>query len=565
MNLPFQPSFADLGRPLAATVFCVVDLETTGVGDPAEITEIGAVRVCGGEVTGEFATLVRPSTPIPAHITTLTGITNSMVADAPPISTVLPSFLEFARGCVLVAHNASFDIGFLKRACAEHDYAWPAPEVLDTVALSRSVLKGEVRNHKLGTLAQYFKVRTQPNHRALDDARATVEVFHGLIERVGNLRVDTLEDLAEFQSGVSPARRAKRTLAADVPTGPGVYTFYADLPERDGVLRRQVLYVGKSTNLRSRVRSYFTASERRPRIEEMIAITTGVDATPCRTPLEAEVLELRLIAAHRPRYNRVSKFPERQVWLRLTREPFPRLSVVRAVTGDAFHFGPIAGRRAAEDVLLALYSAFPLRQCSQRLSPSKPSPTCPLGELGKCVSPCDLSVTVDAYADVAAHVQHALSHDIRPVLDAHAPRLAALVAAERYEEAGTLRDRVQTFVRASVRHQRVRTLAACPELVAAYLEDDGWHIHVIRYGRLAATALARPGDVPQPVARDAVAVAESVAKPSVPEPAALIEETERIAAWLERPGVRFISMDGDWAWARFSGVNAATLAQHLLG
>ena len=99
--------------------------------------------------------------------------------------------------------------------------------------------------------------------------------------------------------------------------------------------RRQVLYVGKSVNLRNRVRSYFTAAEKRPRMEEMVRISTGVETTVCRTPLEAEVLELRLIAAHAPRYNRRSKFPERQQWLKLTDEAFPRLSIVRQVAPPA--------------------------------------------------------------------------------------------------------------------------------------------------------------------------------------------------------------------------------------
>ena len=302
-----QPSIDDLGTPLATTPFVVVDLETTGAGPEASITEIGAVRVCGGEVTGEFQTLVNPAEHIPPLIQVLTGITDAMVAGAPRAGEVLPSFWEFAHGAVLVAHNAGFDIGFLKRAAAAHDHAWENPPVVDTVALARGVLmRDEVPNVKLATLARHFKAPVPPNHRALTDAQATVHVLHALLERVGNLGVSTLEDLLEFTRGVSPQRRAKRTLASGLPSAPGVYTFVADLPDREGALRRQVLYVGKSVSIRSRVRSYFTAAEKRPRMEEMVRIATAVEATVCRTPLEAEVLELRLIAAHAPRYNRRS-------------------------------------------------------------------------------------------------------------------------------------------------------------------------------------------------------------------------------------------------------------------
>ncbi len=225
-----QPSFEDLGRPLSQVTFCVVDLETTGSSEDDTITEVGAVKVRGGQVLGEFQTLVNPNSHIPALISVLTGITDQLVAGAPKLPQVLPGFLEFAAGTVLVAHNARFDVGFLKRACARHDYSWPNPEVVDTVALARQVLlRDEVPNVKLSTLAAHFHATTSPTHRALDDARATVDVLHGLLERVGNLGTDTLEDLLEFLRRVSPQRRAKRTLAKGIPSAPGVYQFIADL------------------------------------------------------------------------------------------------------------------------------------------------------------------------------------------------------------------------------------------------------------------------------------------------------------------------------------------------
>ena len=137
-----QRSFDELGRPLRDLTFCVVDLETTGgsAEGGSMITEIGAVKVRGGEVLGEFQTLVNPHTEIPAFIAVLTGITNSMVADAPAIESVLPAFLEFAEGCVLVAHNAPFDVGFLRHFAEQQQRAWPAFEVVDTARLARRVI-----------------------------------------------------------------------------------------------------------------------------------------------------------------------------------------------------------------------------------------------------------------------------------------------------------------------------------------------------------------------------------------------------------------------------------------
>ena len=562
-----QPSFEDLGRPLATTPFVVVDLETTGAGPDATITEIGAVRVCGGEVEGEFQTLVNPHAHIPPLISVLTGITDAMVADAPRADQVIPPFLEFARGSVLVAHNAGFDVGFLKRACADQGVRWPGFGVLDTVALARGVLtRDEVPNVKLATLARHFHVADPPNHRALTDARATVTVLHRLLERVGNLGVSTVEDLLEFTRGVSPERRAKRTWAKQVPSAPGVYQFVADLADRDGQVRRQVLYVGKSVNLRSRVGSYFTASEKRPRMEEMIRIATGVETTTCRTALEAEVLELRLIAAHAPRYNRRSKFPERQQWIKLTREPFPRLSVVRTVADDgACYFGPFSRRSAAEDAMLTLYDAFPIRQCTARLSERTPSGRCALGDLGKCVAPCDGSLGRAEYARLVEEVRASLTVDVRAVVHAPRERLAALIAQERFEEAERLTGRLRGFVRAATRARRVGALAGCAQLVAVRRAEVGWDAHVIRYGRLAAAAHARPGESVVGVAREAMAVAEQVPTPVPGLPAASIEEAERICSWLEAPGVRLIEVDGEWGWPLHGAIAEAELPRFALG
>ena len=208
---------------LFATTFVVVDLETTGgAPDGGGITEIGAVKVRGGEILGEFGTLVNPGERLPAFITVLTGITEAMLVEAPTIDVVLPAFLEFAAGAVLVAHNAPYDTGFLKAACAKHGHVWPKPIVLDTAAIARRALVAdEVPNNKLATLARHFHASTQPIHRALDDARATVDVLHGLIARLGSHKVHTVGDTIEFVKAVSPSQRRKRHLAEGLPDAPG--------------------------------------------------------------------------------------------------------------------------------------------------------------------------------------------------------------------------------------------------------------------------------------------------------------------------------------------------------
>jgi DNA polymerase-3 subunit epsilon len=537
-----QRSFDELGRPLRDITFCVVDLETTGGSAAAGsmITEVGAVKVRGGEVLGEFQTLVNPHQAIPPFIAVLTGITDSMVAASPRIEQVLPQFLEFAQGCVLVAHNAPFDVGFLRHFAEQQRRPWPRFEVLDTARLARRVVtRDDAPNCKLSSLAVAFGSTTTPNHRALADARATVDVLHGLIERLGNLGVHTLEELQTFTSRVTAAQRRKRHLAEALPHAPGVYLFRDD--------RGRVLYIGTSKDLRTRVRGYFTASETRSRMGEMVTLAATVSGIECATPLEAEVRELRLIAEHKPKYNRRSRFPERVHWVKLTREPWPRLSLVRQVVDDgADYVGPYSSRRTAERSVAALHEAFPIRQCGGRMPKVPALSACALAEMGKCLSPCNGGVTPEAYAAVVAALRDSLLRRPDTVVAVVARRMERLAAASRFEDAGSWRDRLSSFLRGAARSQRLRALTRCPEVVAARREETGWAVHVVRHGRLAAAGVI-PGGVH---AGDWVvrlrAGADTVLPGPGPTPAATAEETEKILRWLESDGVRLVHVDGEW-------------------
>jgi len=198
-------------RTLADTTFAVLDLETSG-GSPrlgAGITEIGVVKVRGGEVLGTFQSFVDPGHSLPYFITELTGISDDMLISAPFIDEILPTLFEFlgsAEDTVIVAHNSPFDLSFLKAASVAHEIDWPDYLTVDTARLARAVLdRDEVVNCKLSTLAEFFGATTSPTHRALDDALATVDVLHGLIERLAGFNVDNFEQMQNFPS------RKKRT------------------------------------------------------------------------------------------------------------------------------------------------------------------------------------------------------------------------------------------------------------------------------------------------------------------------------------------------------------------
>jgi DNA polymerase-3 subunit epsilon len=534
-----QLSTDALGMPLSQATFVVVDLETTG-GSPAEagITEIGAVRIRGGEVIGEYSTLVNPGIAVPPFVAALTGITDALLMTAPRLEAVLPSFLEFMRGSILIAHNAPYDVGFLKGACRKLEYPWPGPQVLDTARIARVTLQpGEVRNCKLGTLAAHFHATVTPTHRAFDDARATADVFHALVARLGNLGVQTVEDLQAFSSKVSPTQRSKRHLADGLPDAPGVYVF----KDQTGT----ALYIGTSKSIRTRVRGYFTASENRRRMAEMVGIAHEVTPIVCASTLEARVRELRLIAEHQPRYNHRSKRPEKQVWLKLTAEHAPRLSVVRAVLDDssagARYLGPFPSAGAAHFASEALALAFPLRTCTAKIArrPRTETPGCVRAELGTCPAPCTASGNTSAYDDLVQGAQQAMAGNARAVIEACSGRMAELSEAGRFEDAAGWRDRLAAYLHASVRTQRLAMLAANPEILAAQqTPEGGWEIHCIRFGSLAGAVTVDRGVDPRPALDALRRSADHVTSTRTLATSGLAEEADAISAWLE--GARLV-------------------------
>jgi DNA polymerase-3 subunit epsilon len=198
---PRQQSLDDLGTPLAEVTFVVLDLETTGASpSDCAITEVGALKLRGGELLGTFETLVNPGVPIPPTITVLTGITEAMVLPAPRIAEVLPSLLEFIGDAVVVGHNVRFDIAFLDAAAGALDHPQLPNRRVDTLGLARRLLRDEVPNLRLSTLARHLRTAAQPVHRAYADAAATAEILHTMLERAAGLGVLGLDDLLALPS-----------------------------------------------------------------------------------------------------------------------------------------------------------------------------------------------------------------------------------------------------------------------------------------------------------------------------------------------------------------------------
>ena len=182
-----------------ADTFVVFDLETTGFSPSKnQIIEIGAVKVVNGSITERFSTFVNPKVPIPFEIEQLTSINDDMVLDAPTIDEILPKFMEFCQDAVMVAHNADFDMSFIKHNCSALGLECEKT-VLDTVALSR-VLLPALNRFKLDTVAKALNVSLAHHHRAVDDAACTAEIFVRLVEMLRDRGVETMEDLDQMES-----------------------------------------------------------------------------------------------------------------------------------------------------------------------------------------------------------------------------------------------------------------------------------------------------------------------------------------------------------------------------
>ena len=542
-----QKSFDDAGTPLADVTFCVLDLETTG-GSAADdrITEIGAVKYRGGECLGTFQTLVNPERALPPYITVLTGITESMLAPAPRVESVLPSLLHFIGDSVLVAHNARFDIGFVNAALIRADRDPLTNRVLDTVPLARRLVRDEVPDCKLGTLASRLRLPHQPNHRALDDALATADLLHFLIERASGFGVMGLDDLLGLPRLDTHPLAAKLRLTEKLPRSPGVYLFL----DASG----RVLYVGKATNLRQRVRSYFSTGETRRKIGALLRQTHDIQHIETPDPFTAGVLELRLIRHLVPHYNRAGTTADKYCYVRLTTdEEWPRLVISKNPSAKGLHLGPLSSRTAARLVVEAIESVVPLRRCTVRMGrnyrPPDDAPVCSAAQLGVAQCPCSGQADPDAYADIVRFVARVLNGEPEPLVERLHERLDELSRSLRFEEAAETRDRLHALLSALARQRAVDSLRRAGTLTIRH--DDVEH----EFTHGALTGVARRGELFTHLALS-TSIDGALDPPIVdgdtdrPLDRLAADEVAYVARHLETiDGAVVLSCTGEWCWS----------------
>ena len=263
--------------PLVRVTFCVLDLETTGT-DPNwdEITEVGAIIVCGGERLGTFHTLVGGGWP--------------------DIDAVLPSLLEFIGDSVITGHNIQFDLRFLNAALARSGRAALGTDhVVDTMPLARRLARDDADDCRLGTLAERFSLEHRPSHRAFEDAAATVDLLHLLIERSSSYGVVNLDDLRRLPPLAGHRHAAKLRLTADLPREPGVLICHGAGDD--------VVLVCATTDVRSAARQLFDGTDAR-RLAPVLRELRRCRSIPIESSLARAVAVVRLVQQHGPAWQR---------------------------------------------------------------------------------------------------------------------------------------------------------------------------------------------------------------------------------------------------------------------
>ncbi len=281
---------------MAKQIYTIIDIETTG-GDPKKdrITEIAAYRYDEERVVDSFESLINPEIPIPPFITRITGIDNEMVRNAPKFYEIAKKLVEITQDAVFVAHNVRFDYSFIQKEFRNLGYTYTRRK-LCTVQLSRKLVRG-VASHGLGKLCEHFGIENERRHRATGDARATLELFRIMtkLEEEAKIKQTLIQEISV--SNIPPT--LTREQVETIPEETGVYYFHNS--------RGQVIYVGKSRNIRKRIMSHFQGAHKTTRKREMFKLIHDVSFDLTGSELIALLKENEEIKRLQPPYNQAQK------------------------------------------------------------------------------------------------------------------------------------------------------------------------------------------------------------------------------------------------------------------
>ena len=381
--------------------FSVVDIETTGNSSrDGYVIEIGIVNIKKRRITETYQTLVRPPVALPPFITQLTGLSDNDLAAAPPFNKIFVDVKSYLDGNFFVAHNVSFDYGFLK---TEFERAGESfyKDRFCTVKLGRKLFPG-YKQYNLDALIQRFGVNVQQRHRALGDAMATAEILLKYLHHPNAVEVFTkfaraLEKTEKWQERLEPE-------IMQLPSAKGVYMFkdVNDLP----------LYIGKSNNIRSRVLSHLREDDI-PKKKRLLRYTERFDAIVCSSELESLILESHLIKKHQPFYNVQQIQRKGYVFVKISDDIYPKLLVVDSKIDDGNEYiGPFRSVKFLTYLLDKTQKH--LKLCPELMKPKRNQKGfCFSYQLGGCSGACGGGIDPEAYSEHVEEAKTILSYYTR--------------------------------------------------------------------------------------------------------------------------------------------------------
>jgi len=457
--------------PFEDADYCVFDFETTGMSARTDkVIDIGIVKIHKGKITETFSSFINPGRHIPYFITSLTGITNSDVEDAPYFEDVFNSIKSFIENSILVAHNLSFDYNFLKNECASANLEMPANEAICTLKLAKK-LYPHLPSKSLGNLIKTFKIKHRNVHRGLGDATATAKLF---IKMHATLRedhdIETVSDLVRFQSLPSSIsyKIIKKKLADDysgVPNDPGVYFFKNTKDE--------VIYIGKAKSLKQRVSNYFTNSTPR-KTKKIVQRASRLGFRVTNTELTALLAEAELIKQKDPNFNTLLKSYSRNYFIKITTtEKFPRIEVTTKFDFDGNeYYGPYPNRLTATSIKEIIDKTFQMRECTDKAL--KKRKKCYLADIERCYAPCIADVYIQ-YKNELGKVFEFLSGHNQSAVDRLLLKMKEYSEKQKYEEAANTRDIINSIFKqlnkASILSEPINKANALIEIQGAKEND----------------------------------------------------------------------------------------------
>ncbi len=431
-------------KTFSQATFSVIDFETTGTSPKnSRAIEVGIVKIENLKIVDSYQSLINPQQYVPPFITSLTGIENEDLIDAPPFENISQDIKNFIDGTVLVGHNLPFDFAFLYSEFQRAELILPKLKQVCTLKLSRSLFP-ELKSKALGSMVKHLRIRHRDVHRALGDATATAKIFLKLIAKlVAEHNYEFISDLDSFQSTPSVSksfRLIKKKLVGDIhnlPDSPGVY-FFKDAKDK-------IIYIGKAKSLKKRVKNYFSSSASR-KAKKIARKASRLGFSETNSELSALVLEAELIKIHKPQFNSMLKKYSQNYFVRVKMtHTYPDIKVSSDFDFDGNdYFGPYSNRVTATSLKEIVDKTFVLRECTDKeLAKGK---KCYLMDIKRCTAPCIEKGLDNEYKAELENVYEFLSGKNQFAVNRLLNKMKELSERQKYEEAAEVRDTVNLIL-----------------------------------------------------------------------------------------------------------------------